>query len=501
LAIVQPFIQAFRKIAGLAVLPIIALLLSMATLPAFGFRPELLPLAIFTLVSSIGSIPHLSDMARKLRTDDYDGRILVLAIIKLALLLFVTLFAFIFLPKVEPVGWIVGQGDGQGIIMKESELTDESRHVGLNVRFYYEKGKVLEGSTSTTAQARMPIIVVACPIPGGLPFYEDYCTALASRGFLVAAFTRKTDLNLGTMFGFYRDLITVSLFSGRTTEADTLARTSELDLFSDIGYFIRFLKSASAKNVPENIGMDKSRISVAGFGSGGAAALMYGVQGVEFEKKVQDSFSTSEEHYELIASISLEGPPASFRETEIRMDEAESISAEKGSIGHRALSAIKLFFQGIMGRNGFEGYRSVGKVPEARVPTLMVVSDKIGDTDTRDGRYAGLLRFLLGAKAMSAIVSFDGAGILDFTDAPRKYPLFSAFTPGLKPRDVVMNSSYAIQAADASVTFILLAMERKQSVKEDQGYYEIEPSAYANIPAWPEFSSRKGVYIEMGGEW
>lgn len=495
LAIIQPFIQPFRKIAGLAVLPIIAFLLSVLSLPAFGFRPELLPLSFLTFTFSVGSIPHLSDMAQKLRTDDYDGRKLVSAIIKLVLLLCVAMFAFIFLPKVEPVGWIAGPAvldDKQDIVMEASELTDESRHVNLNVRFYYQKGKAPESSISIPANPQLPIIVVACPILGGLPFYEEYCTALASRGFLVAAFTRRIDWNFGTVFGLYWDLISSSWFSGRTTKADTISRESETNLLYDFGIFIRFLKNRT---------MDSSRIVVAGFGSGGASALMYGAQSFDTEKMIPDQFSTPGEHSELIASISLEGPPASFRESVIRKDVSESLHGKNASVSQRVFSAIKLFSQGMIGKIGFEGYRLVGKVPEARIPSLMIVSDKIRDTDIRDGRYAVLLRFLLGAKAMSAIVSFDGAGILDFTNAPRKYPLLSAFTPGLKPRNKTENFSYAIEAADASAAFILLAIERKNSAKEETGSPGNEPTTDRHTYTWQEFSSRKGVYIELGGEW
>ena len=504
LAIAQPFVQPFRKIAGLAVLPIIALILSLTSLPAFGFRPELLPLAFFTFISSIGSIPRLTDMARKLRTDDYDGRKLVFAIIKLAMLLCVALFAFIFSPKVDPIGWMeesVVLEDEQGIIMKASELIDESRNVHLDMRFYYLTRQALEGSTSTTAQSKLPMIVVACPIPGGLRFYEEYCTALALRGFLVVAFSRRMDLNFDTVFGSYPDLITSYLFSGRTRDAETIVRAREQDLLSDFGFLIRFLKSVVERNLPEYSAMDDSRISVAGFGAGGAAALMYGAQGFDNKKIEQDCFSILDENSELIASISMEGPPSSFRETEIRMDGAESLIVENPAVIHKVASWITLFFRAIKQKTGFEGFYFVGKVPETCIPSLMIVSDKIGDTDERDGRYAVLLRFLLGAEALSAIISFEGAGILDFTDAPRKYPVLSVFTPGLKPRVGMVNTSYAIEAADASAAFILLAIDRKQSLKENGGASKYEPSSVTRIPSWHEFTTREGVSIELGGEW
>jgi hypothetical protein len=150
---------------------------------------------------------------------------------------------------------------------------------------------------------------------------------------------------------------------------------------------------------------------------------------------------------------------------------------------------------------GFEGYRFVGKVPETHIPSLMLVSDRLGDTLGRDGRYAVMLRFLLGAKAMSAIVSFDGAGVLDFTDAPQKYPLLSEFTPGLKPRNKTENFSYAVEAADASAAFISLALERNQPVDDEHAYPGNEPTFFPGISTWQELSSRKDVSIELGGEW
>jgi len=482
-------VQPFREIAGLAVLPIIALLLSIASFPAFGFRPELLPLAFFTLFSSIGSIPRLSDMAHKLRTDNYDGR-WVFSLIKLMILLSVALFALLFLPKVEPVGWIAERterDDTQVIITRTIELTDDVRKVEWNVNAYHSRRNIIEDSNFKTTKSRMPIVLVACPILGSLAFYEEYCTSLASEGFLVVAFARKINFNSGKLFGAYWDVIFSSLFSGRTIEADRVASRMEQDLVSDFSYLLQWLKSDIGTNKLEYPGLDSAPLSVAGFGSGGAAALMYGVQ--------------SEEYSDLVACISVEGVPASFRQTEIRMGDIKNKHTRSASVGRKVFLVIKENLLAVKRKIGFDGYLFVGKVPESAVPNLMVVSDKIGDTDNRDGRYAVLLRFLRVAKAMSALVSFEGAGFLDFTDAPRKYPVFSVFNRGLKPRVEWAKSSYANEAAYASAAFIVSAINKRQMTNGNLDEKDSGPSGFSNEPSWVKFSSRNDISIELGGEW
>jgi hypothetical protein len=74
---------------------------------------------------------------------------------------------------------------------------------------------------------------------------------------------------------------------------------------------------------------------------------------------------------------------------------------------------------------GFEGSRA----PGATCPLLFLVSDRaLGNGSGR--RYEGVYRLLRTSPLPLVLAAVDGAGPLDYSDFPRKYPLISALFPG-----------------------------------------------------------------------
>ena len=56
LNIIKPLIRKFEYIDGIAWLPFLALLSAIAMLPAYGFRPESIPLFLYTAVLAVVSL-------------------------------------------------------------------------------------------------------------------------------------------------------------------------------------------------------------------------------------------------------------------------------------------------------------------------------------------------------------------------------------------------------------------------------------------------------------
>jgi dienelactone hydrolase len=425
LAILRPYVKSFRGIDGIAVLPLVAVIASLGIYPAYGFRPELLPLTLLSLMMFVGSIPRLLDVLRRLRTDDYGERGLLRLTVGILSLAATIVFALAYTPKTD------GVDGSSAAAYRERIVRDDMRGVELYLRYY-------PGSEEQKGDLRRPIILIVPPESGSVAVMDRLCAALVDRGFFVATYSRKgTDFPAFHPEGrriypggtaFIRRAFAV--FGGmRFAFAARVGAAIERERSADLAFLVDYMKLASEQIDNPYGAVDTDKIVIAGFGTGGAAASLY----------ASSSMASS-----IVAAVSIEGPIF----TALRGEGAPPVPsrAEKTGIVGTWISSLTARFR-------IERIVGTEDVSGPKVPLLFIVSDRVREPDSRDGRYATILRSLRAAEAPSVLASVDGAGPFDYSEAGEVYPLYSAMMPGLGERNP-QPGFYAEKAADLITNFV-----------------------------------------------
>jgi hypothetical protein len=71
-----------------------------------------------------------------------------------------------------------------------------------------------------------------------------------------------------------------------------------------------------------------------------------------------------------------------------------------------------------------------GQIPELSIPLLFLVSDQSRESEYQSGQYQALFGTFKAARGPAVLASADGAGPLDYSDFPVRYPIISALFPG-----------------------------------------------------------------------
>ncbi|MDR0642267.1 MAG: hypothetical protein LBG07_07400, partial [Treponema sp.] len=72
----------------------------------------------------------------------------------------------------------------------------------------------------------------------------------------------------------------------------------------------------------------------------------------------------------------------------------------------------------------------IGAGPNPEAPLCFIVSDQVQNVKHQNGRYAALIRVFRTTTAPVILAAVSGAGVLDYSDAPEKYPVYSVLFPG-----------------------------------------------------------------------
>ncbi len=426
--LLRSYVRIFRGVDGLFALPAIAFLLTAGTVPAFGFRPELLPLGFFVLFVFLSSLPRLLDIARRLRVDDYGERRPLAAVFGMALLALTFAAAVAFVPasrnNVEPPAAVAA-------------VVDRDR--GIEVVLTLRSGR---GGSSPR-----PVVIFGPPVLGSANICDDYVAGLVSRGYSVVTYVRP-GLDVPSFdesgrlrfprFSAVVDSLSSSLFGDGLAFAAEAGARLEGERLSDLRFVVDEVRRRILAGDGWFSDQDVSRITAAGFGIGGAAALLYAAEADP--RKIR-------------SVIALEAPVHSYLEAASPPEQAGSNDAEEsGGIQSRILSAAgkaKATFA-VRAVKGIARRADAAIAP--RVPTMMLASDWIREIPRRDRRYGTLVRVLRASSVPCVIVSASGAGPLDFTDVPIDYPVFSFFARG-SDKFIPFRTSFASHAAALSASF------------------------------------------------
>ena len=380
LHIIRPYLKRFRAIDGLAWLPLLALLGSITLIPAYGFRPEAVPLLVYSAVLTV--IVFFKHINGDIKFRSFRSRNFVFVLFPLLMLAASTGTAFYFTPKED----LALSTDG----VHELDVN------GYAVRVYINENDRLP--------QKRPLLVLFAPEFGSLTVIDDTAGKLRDNGFTVLACDRNKKMKPAEVFRY------ISAFSSGNSSAGANKRGREFeekrkeDVLNILSWMqhnpglygtVRLFDIAST-----------DMVYLAGYDAGGSALILLentiinsgiSVRGLIVIESALWSLYREEE-------ITIPGLPAN----------AGWFQSVKHGIG-------RWFMEGKPRR-----ITGLAQVPRLSIPVLFLVSDRSRESKFSKSRHHALLECYAHSQGGSVIVSPNGAGHLDFSDFPVRYPIIAS---------------------------------------------------------------------------
>jgi len=385
LHIIRPYNKRLRAITGLAWLPLLAFLCSVVLFPAYGFRPELIPLLIYAAVlagislSKKARYSTVYESIRKTRPG--------LAIPPLVILAVTAGIAFYYTPEKDTAPITCGV-----YTLKEKEYL---------IRIYTEVNESL--------MSPRPLMVLLPPVLGSQAAVDQVCGELRDRGFTVLSYSRRGfDYGIGPIQWIRR--INASLSGTNSASANVNGQTLEKERGEDILFLMSWIIQNPALEERTRLFNIASRDEVffAGYGAGGSALIQWS----------ERAFPPA--GLKILGLIAIESYLWSAYQTEI--PEIPILPPDADWI-----TSIKHGFKSWFAEMKPKKITGPGQVPGSFLPILFLVSDRGRDPF---GRYQAMYRSFEAARGPAIIISSDGAGLLDYSDFTVKYPVLAALIHG-----------------------------------------------------------------------
>jgi hypothetical protein len=394
--------KGLQSLEGLALFPLFALVCAVGLFPAYGFRPECIPLVIIAILLNIHTIPEIAALVKRESRDAFLYAHPAYALVLLGAAVLTAGTAVIFAPLLDAP------------LRTEGVSTVRVTHTARNAEFF------LRIYGQETESEKRPLLFVVPPVIGSVTAVDLVCTALEAQGFKVITYSRRNfdvpavghqgkryGVSPGTLFRLFRAFALGTAFE----DANSLGRTLEGERTEDMLFLLAYIRDVL------DLGRftDKSTVFLAGYDLGGSGSLFIG-----------ESSELIKDNPQLKGVIVIESPLWSLYQAEQRRPPAPP----EGSVlwFRNMWSGITGWFLGLAPKKMI----GVEQVPRLKLPALFLVSDKAAIPRYRDGPYRPIIRMLQSSQ--SAIAAVNGAGVLAYSDYPVKYPLYGAFFPGSKPR-------------------------------------------------------------------
>ncbi|MDR3342834.1 MAG: hypothetical protein LBT14_08635 [Treponema sp.] len=408
MSVFRPFITGLRFLNGLVWFPLMALGIAVGLFPAYGFRPECIPLLIYMVIMNIFNVPALFSGKGQPWNSNFQDRGMVFTFLTTVFLIITAGIALYFAPVLDTA--LITNG------LRTATIRDEARNAGFFIRIY---GQEAAGAGT----GRRPLMLLVPPVLGSVTMVDKVCGELRERGFTVMTFSRqgfdapavgeqgeKYGIPLGTRI---KDWWT--MMAGTTWKtANAWGRTLEAERKQDLGYMLSYIRHNSTGESSAFSDTDLNTIFLAGYGAGGTVLALLG-----------GSPELVKQHPAIKGLILVESPfwsvyqgeEPSFREI-----------PENAGWFHATWITITNWFEAVRPKK----ITGIGPVPPATLPILFLVSHKVTHPQYRNSRYGAILRVLQTAQAPVALAAVADAGFLHYSDYPAKYPLYGSLFAGGK---------------------------------------------------------------------
>ncbi|MDR2551851.1 MAG: hypothetical protein LBD31_01600 [Treponema sp.] len=401
LSIIRPLIRDLWKLDGLVICPLLSLGIMVGIFPAYGFRPECIPLLGFTVFMNIAHFPDLVSLFSGLHSDSYLDRGRILTFSTAVVFVFTLWIALYYAPPMNL--------DPETKGVEFLSLRDQKRKEDLYVRIYHPaEGEVSSPSagSGSPGSGAPPLLILIPPVTGSLAVTGTVCGALRDRGFVVLTYSRpgfdspafdSKGMPVRLFFsGLYR-LFTVHSRGLTSVKANAAGRALEEGRRQDTEFLLGELDSGLRSSLA---GADTGTVFLAGYGAGGAALTVLAGTGT-FTVRYKQVRGIVAVEAPILSSLEGDSPPSS--------------PPPAGAFFRRLA-----FLAG----GGFpKKITRLGHIPQPEVPVLFLLSDRV--IQNRSGRYETVLRTLGASRNMALLAAVPGAGVFDYSGSSRYYPILN----------------------------------------------------------------------------
>ncbi|MDR3139605.1 MAG: hypothetical protein LBT95_08025 [Treponema sp.] len=481
LPLLRSHIKPLWDLEGLIWLPVLALGISIAIFPAYGFRPECLPLLLYAIVAVIRNRRSIIASLTRVRHDDFREGSPVLAALSAIILAGVTAFALYFLPLPDTALLTGG--------VRTISLQDPSRNEELFIRIYGLEGEAGQSPAGSQRASGgkpelRPLMLLIPPVAGSVGLMDRFCGSLRERGLTVMTYSRRgfdspaldgegrqLGLSGGKWFRLFR-----AMFRGTVMEgANAAGRSLEEERKQDIGFLLARLRDNRRfwQSVLE--GTTTDHIFLAGYGAGGAALLL-----------LSGSPDFTVQYPAVRGIIAVESPVLSV----LRGEEVPVPIVPRDAGWFRSLWA------GLSGwAAGFRPKKisAMTALPDPGVPVLFLVSGWALNPRHGDKRYETVFRVFNAATGPAVLAAIPGSNPQDYSDIPLKYPIFNIRLPGENP--AFRQSDYSMRRTTALMSNFTALILEETAPPDSRG----SPGNRIFIP--PKILFDDTIHIETGSTW
>ncbi|MCL1928115.1 MAG: hypothetical protein FWG07_04920 [Treponema sp.] len=472
LSIIRPLIRGLWKLNGLTVCPLLALGIIVGIFPAYGFRPECIPLLLFAICLVIANMSDFLALFSSLHSDAYRDKGLLFTFgsaVAFAFTLWITLH---FAPPMDTdlstngVKTIFLQGGKLHIRIYDSDAEYRNPQEGPELR---------------------PLLILLPPVAGSFTVTDEVCMALRDRGFTVLTCSR---LKFDSPF-FDRNGMPVRLgISGlhrlgnalsrglHNVKANAGGRKLEEIRRLDTLYLLREInENRNLSSLMYNT--DKNMIFLVGYGAGGAALTVLAGR---------DDFSVA--FPQVCGIVTIEAPLLSSLEGDPLPDPLP-IPTDPFS---RLFPQVYEYIEKLKPRK----ITHITQIPRPGLPVLFLLSDRV--IDEKSGRYETILRAFRSSRNAALIAAVPGAGPFDYSASPIYYPIFSSLFRGAEQTESDRN--WPELTASLITNFAVLVLENSAVMTEEsEDTDEIPVLAEPQRIPLVKTALDNNIYLEHGGVW
>ena len=409
LHILRPLVKQLKPMAGLTWLPLLTLLIGLVLFPAYGFRPEVIPLLIYAAVLAGNSI---SKQAKDNAVFGSIRRGRIVFVLPPLLLLAVTAgTAFYFTPQKDLAF------DTRGIYTLKA--VSENNGVSPGGKEYFIRIYTDENESPPSSR---PLLVLLPPVLGSLEAIDQVSGELRDRGFTVLTYSRRGfdspafyipeegkperyGISPVEWFRRFHAFISGTVSAGANAKGRALEDARKEDLLFLLSW-IEQNPRLKEKTLLFDIA-SRDTVFLAGYDAGGSALALLGN-------------SLSPETIKIRGLIAIGSCFWSVYREEV--PDIPVLPPEAGWLTSVQYGLNRWYLE-----MKSKKITDLGQIPRLSIPLLFLLPSKGRDPG---GRYLAAIRTYQAARGPATLISADGVGPLDYSDFPVRYPVITAILRG-----------------------------------------------------------------------